>query len=443
MTTDDKMKIDERYQYLRRIQGRYRRASRKEKQQLLDEMELHTGLHRKSLIRRLGQTIRRQPRSREREATYGPEVDAVLLLLWESFDYICPERFTSELVTMAERLARHGELDLSPRLKHQLSTISVSTVRRHLPPNPLVHRRRPAPPTPNRHQQAIPAYRIPRDIAEAGHLEMDLVLHCGDSTAGEYLSTLQLIDVATGWSARRAILGRSHLVLADAFLVLFARVPFVICELHPDNGSEFLNENVLTFLHEVYPQIRCSRSRPGCPNDNRLVEQKNHTLVRHFLGDRRFDTVTQARYLNTLYAQLDDFYNFFQPVMKQIDKYWVPATEGRAAYLKRVHDTPRTPLDRWVQIYEDQEQLPEAVQGCLARRETLNPLRLRRDIYHGLDHLFAYPNAESGEVQDVFQTLAHPEAFPAAQAALQDADPVSDPAAASATVSTAPPRSSD
>ncbi len=439
MTTDN-MKIDERYQYLRRMQGRYRGASRQEKKRLLDEMELHTGLHRKSLIRRLNQEIRRKPRSREREATYGPDVDAVLRVLWESFDYICPERCTPELVTMAERLAHHGELYLTPQLKQQLSTISISTVRRHLPPNPLVHRRRKVAAPPNRHQQAIPAYRIPRDISAAGHLEMDLVWHCGGKAAGEYLSTLQIIDVATGWSARRAILGRSHVVIADAFLVLFARVPFPVCEIHPDNGSEFLNEHVLTFLKKEYPQIRCSRSRPRRPNDNRLVEQKNHTLVRYFLGDRRFDTVTQARYLNTLYAQLDHFYNFFQPVMKQIAKHWVPATEERSAYLKRSHDIPRTPLDRLVSTYKE---LPVVVQACLDRRETYNPRQLRRDIYHGLDHLFAYPNAKPGEVQDVFQTLAHPEQFPAAQAALQDADPVNKPAAASDSLTTATAKSAD
>jgi len=263
-------------------------------------------------------------------------------------------------------------------------------------------------------------------VAAAGHLELDLVLHCGSSTAGEYMSTLQMIDVATGWSGRRAILGRSHLVIEDAFLVLFGRFPFCVKEVHPDNGSEFLNEHVLTFFQELYPHMHCSRSRPHQPNDNRLVEQKNHTLVRYYLGDRRFDTVTQTRYLNTLYAQLDDFYNFFQPVMKQIDKYWVPATSSRPAYLKRVHDTPRSPLARLVETYSESE-LPAAAQACLDRRETLNPLQLRRKIHQGLDHLFAYPNALPGDVQDVFQTLAHPEHFPAAQAALQDQEPETDP----------------
>jgi hypothetical protein len=419
MATDENMPIDERYQYLRRMQPRYQQASRKEKQLLLDEMEIHTGLHRKSLIRRLNSDLRRKTRSRERKPTYGSDVDEALRVIWEAFDYICPERFTSDLMSMARCLARHHELELGPKLERQLGQISLSTVRRHLPPNPLIHRRRKPTAPPNRHQREIPAYRIERDIAEPGHFELDLVHHCGGVTEGEYVYTLQVIDVATGWSGRRAILGRSYVVVADALRQIFSHLPFPVRQIHPDNGSEFLNDHLLNFLEREYPDAFPSRSRGGQPNDNRLVEEKNHTLVRYFLGDRRFDTVKQTRYLNTLYAKLGDFYNLFQPVMKQIDKYWVPANERRPAYLKRVHDTPRTPLVRLCELYS---ALPRPVAALLDRRDAINPLQLRRTIYQGLDHLFAYPNAAPGETQNVYETLADPDFFPQAQVALQAVD---------------------
>jgi hypothetical protein len=346
-------------------------------------------------------------------------VDAALRVIWEAFDYICPERFTPHLVSMARCLARHQELQLGPQLEAQLAHISISTVRRHLPPQPLLHRRRTPTAPPNCHQRDLPAYRIDRDIAEPGHFELDLVHHCGGVTAGDYVYTLQVIDVATGWSGRRAILGRSYVVVADALRQIFSHLPFPVREIHPDNGGEFLNAHLLNFLEREYPDAYPSRSRAGQPNDNRLVEEKNHTLIRYFLGDRRLDTVQQTRYLNTLYVQLGDFYNLFQPVMKQIDKYWVPATAERPAYLKRVHDTPQTPLNRLCGFYET---LPPPVVALLDRRATLNPLQLRRTIYQGLDHLFAYPNAAPGEVQNVYETLADPDFFPEAQAALQARD---------------------
>ena len=418
MTTVEKMSIEERYQYLRRMQSRYRCATRAEKTALLDEMTTHTGLHRKALIRRLNSDLTRQPRRRERDKTYGPEVDAALAVLWEASDYVCPERLQPQLVSLAELLADHGELFLSPYLKRQLAAISFSSVRRHLPPLPLAHRRRKPAVAPNRHQQAIPAYRIPRDIAEPGHLELDLVHHCGDTATGEYVYTLQLIDVATSWSGRRAILGRSYIVVADALTYLFAQFPFSVRELHPDNGAEFLNDHLLTFLRTTFPDVLLSRSRPRHPNDNRLVEQKNHTLVRQFLGDRRFDTVTQTRYLNTLYAQMDDFYNLMQPVMHQVAKTWMPTDNG-GGYLKRTHDQALTPLQRFCILTDN----GSACRVRQVHRATLNPLQLRRTIYRGLDHLFTYPNAQPGHLQDAFQTLYDPDLFPEAQAALSSLSP--------------------
>ena len=136
MATDTAMGIEERYQYLRRMQKRYQKADRREQSALLDEMVAYTGLHRKSLIRRLRSDLTRRPRSRERGRTYGPDVDAALLKLWEATDYVCAERLQPVVVDMGKLLAQHGELRLGPQLETQLGQMSVSTIRRHLPPVP-------------------------------------------------------------------------------------------------------------------------------------------------------------------------------------------------------------------------------------------------------------------------------------------------------------------
>jgi hypothetical protein len=432
----DKMSIEERYQYLSRMQSRYQQAGRETKRQLLDEMAAYTGLHRKSLIRRLSGSLQRQPRRRERAKSYGPEVDAALAIIWETLDYICPLRLQPHLVSTGRRLAKHGELTWSPHLEAQLAKISVSSVGRHLPPRPPEQRRRqPAAPL-NRHQQAIPAYRIPRDIAAPGHFEIDLVHHCGASTQGEYVYTVQMIDVATGWSARRAILGRSYIVMADALSYLFAQLPFPVLELHPDNGSEFLNVHLLAFLEREYPATEPSRSRPGCPNDNRLVEEKNGSVVRRWLGDRRLDTVMQTRWLNTIYDQLYRYHNYFIPVLKQIDKVWMPPTAGRQGYIKRTHDTAQTPLERFGDL--DNPAYAAQYQALCQEREALNPRQLHRDIEKALAHLFAYPNAQPGQVENVYETLADPDHFPEAVAALQAVEAVDKPKCGLPTAPTAP-----
>ena len=424
MATND-MSIDERYQYLSRMQSRYQQADRKTKQQLLDEMEAYTGLHRKSLIRRLSGAVQRRPRRREREKSYTAEVDAALVIIWESLDYICPLRLQPQLVNIGRLLAKHDELTWSPHLEAQLAKISVSSIGRHLPPRPPGQRRRQPAAPPNRHQQVIPAYRIPRDIAEPGHCEIDLVHHCGARTEGEYVYTVQMVDVATGWSARRAILGRSYVVMADALRYLVAQLPFPLLELHPDNGSEFLNAHLLAFLEREYPATEPSRSRPGCPNDNRLVEEKNGSVVRRWLSDRRLDTVLQTRYLNTIYDQLYLYHNYFIPVLKQIDKVWMPPSSERQGYLKRTHDVARTPLERFGAL--DNPAYTTPYQALCQARDARNPRQLRRDIEQMLDHLFAYPNARPGEVHNVYETLADPDHFPEAVEALRAGGAVDKP----------------
>jgi len=120
-----------------------------------------------------------------------------------------------------------------------------------------------------------------------------------------------MIDVATGWSERVALLGRSYLVMQDAFERIMARLPFPVREIHPDNGSEFLNHHLLRYFGQKLKGAKLTRSRPWQKNDNRFVEQKNDTLVRAYLGHERLDTAAQTQALNALYDQMWLYYNLF------------------------------------------------------------------------------------------------------------------------------------
>ena len=132
MPEEEKMTMDERFKYLRLMKKRYLKAGRLERGRLLKEMESVTRLHRKSLIRLMSSSLERKPRQKQRGRTYGPELDHPLRVIAESHDYICAERLQPTLVQMATHLARHDELEASPRLFDQLSRISVSTLRRIL-----------------------------------------------------------------------------------------------------------------------------------------------------------------------------------------------------------------------------------------------------------------------------------------------------------------------
>jgi hypothetical protein len=403
MSTEDKMNIDERRKYLRRMKKRYVQAGRKEQGHLLDEMEAVTELHRKSLIRLMNGSLERKPRQRQRGRTYGPEVEYALSVIAESSNYICAERLTPNLVWMANHLAAHHELEVSPPLLEKLDQISIPTVQRILGRIPRDKPRLPRQgPQPTRKlTQGIPMRRIPWNEQHPGHLETDLVHHCGPRASGEYVCTVQMIDVATGWSELRAVLGRSYRVMEDAFRYMMARLPFLVLELHPDNGSEFFNHHLLRFFEDSVQGITLSRSRPYHKNDNRFVEQKNSSLVRAYLGDDRLDTVAQTMAVNQLYDKVWVYYNLLQPVMRLAEKI-VTHVEGQPARVKRRYDQARTPFDRLCETTAITQKRREQLE---ALRDRTNPRQLRQEIYDQIDYIFSLPNAVPGQTEDIYLTL--------------------------------------
>jgi hypothetical protein len=331
-------------------------------------------------------------------------VDDALRVIDESFDHICPERLAPNLVWMAQHLARHDELRATTSLLKQLESVSISTVRRRLDRIRQDQRRLPRkkPRGGRRLVRDVPMKRLSWDLVLPGHFETDLVHHCGRTASGEYLCTLQMIDVATGWSERYAVLGRGYLVMKDAFLVFLSRIPFPVKEIHPDNGSEFFNHHMVRFWDELVQGVSLSRSRPYHKNDNPRVEQKNSTLVRAYLGYDRLDTVAHVLAVNRLYDKMWIYYNLFQPVMHLVDKEIV-RKEDQAIRVRRHHDKARTPFDR---LCETGAILPAHQEQLEALRDSINPRRLRSEIYDDIDAVFNLPCAEPGSTQDVHLTLA-------------------------------------
>jgi hypothetical protein len=396
MPPDKIMSINERRTYLGIMALRYAHADKGEQTQLLDEMERVTRMHRKSIIRLLRGDLLRHPRQKQRGGIYGPALDDALRLIAESYDYPCAERLTPNLVTMAQQLARHGEIIATPALLEQLGQISTSTVGRTLhrlhQDEPALHRSISGTPSLTRD---IPMTIIPWNEQEPGHFETDLVHHCGTLLTGQYTHTLQLADVATGWSERVAMFGRSYTRMEDAFRCVQTRLPFAIRELHPDNGGEFFNHYMLAFWHSEVAAASLSRSRPYHKNDNRFVEQRNQSHVRAYLGDQRFDTLTQTLAINRLYEKLWVYDNLFQPTMRLSGKEAVIDETGTRR-IRRTYDQARPPFDRLCATAAISTQRRDD----LARlRDRTNPRRLREEIYTLIERIMDMPGAAAVAAQ--------------------------------------------
>ena len=381
------MNVDDRRKYLKRMQDRYWAADRTKKTQLLAEMEAVTSLHRKSLIRLLhGPTLERQPRTGQRGRVYLPQTEDVIRVAWESLDYVCAERLTPVLLPTAQHLARFDEVRLTSEVEAQLAEVSRATVGRLLgrftQDTPRLPRR--GPEAANRLTREIPAGRIPWQTSEPGHFEVDLVHHCGTSTVGEYVHTLQLVDVALGWSERVAVLGRGQRAMEVGFRHILERVPFPVRQLHPDNGSEFLNDHLIRFWGERIVGLKLSRSRANYRNDNRIVEQKNDTLVRAYFGNERLDGEWQCDWLNAIYDQMWVYYNLFQPVLHLVDKQVV---EGK---VKRKWDQARTPYQR---LLASEVLTAEAKTKLAGLYLATNPRRVKGELEQMRARLWERPSA--------------------------------------------------
>lgn len=387
MAETDPMTISERRKYIHKIWGRYRDSSKAEKGRYLDEAEEVTGLHRKSILRLLNGRLSRKPRSRERGKCYGPLVGDAVGLIAKSLDYPCAERLKYNLVWMAEQLHRFGELTLTDELREKLETVSVSTIKRlvRYPQHRLdkiAFRKYPSRPK-NQLYAKIPVRKIAWDLHTPGHFEVDTVHHCGDSSNGSFIYTLQLVDVATGWSEITAIYGNAFAAMKDGFDFLLARLPFPVLEFHPDNGPEFVNQLLIKYWHDLLPNASLSRSKPYQKNDNRFVEENNHSLIRAYIGNSRFDSAAQLKALRDLENLLWLYHNCFLPCMRLEDKSF--SSEGK---LIKTYDHALPPLDRLLASdLPDKAKLIELADY----RKTINPLFLRHKIDQAIAQLLALP----------------------------------------------------
>ena len=401
MSETEAMNIDERRKYIHKMWGRYRQGKKGEKGKLLDEIEAVTGMHRKAIIRLLNGRLSRMKRSRERGKEYGVEVDDTVRVIARSLDYPCAERLQPNLVWMAQHLRMHGELRIGKEVLEKLERVSVSTLKRMLKlvgrSEPKLATQQPKRPQTNSLRKQYPMSKIAWDIAEAGHFEVDLVHHSGENAIGEYIHTLQMVDIATGWSEIVAVFGRSYRVMADGFDYLLARLPFEVQEIHPDNGVEFFNQNLLRYWKEKAPDLQLSRSRPYQKNDNRFVEENNHSLIRAYIGHDRLDTQVQLKVLRQLHEKLWLYHNFFQPVMRLQEKEYVSHLQYRRKY-----DRAKTPFDR----LKEKNILKENIRLQLeALRDQTNPMTLRYQIDTLISHLLSLPPLDQDETVNVFETL--------------------------------------
>jgi hypothetical protein len=358
---------------MKTIHPRYQRASRKEKKVILDEFCQTYGCHRKHALRLLnGPEPGPEPpcRSGGRKRLYSPYVIKVLEAVWEAAHYLWSARLKAAIPIWMPWIKEH--FALTPEQERQLRHISPASIDRYLAPLKRRLRRKAYGTTKPGAllKHLIPIQTEAWDVRKPGYLEADTVAHCGSSTEGLYVSTLDTIDLDTTWCERRAILGKGEAAVVEAMTDIEEALPFSFRGLDADSGSEFINYSLLGFCQSR--QARFTRSRPYKKNDNAHIEQKNNTHVRRLFGYARFDSRAACDAMNDLYRhELRFFQNVFQPSVKLLKKV------RKGSRLTRLYDKPRTP---WQRALLSKHADPQKVKDLQRQIVGLDPFQLSEVI---------------------------------------------------------------
>lgn len=303
---------------------------------------------------------------RKKLRIYDDTVAAALRKVWQIMDYICGKRLAPMLKEVIPRLIRFHEIKIEQTVQEKLMRISPATIDRLLAPDrkklTLKGRRLTKPGTLLKNQIPIRTFAEWED-KKPGFVEIDLVGHDGGNAGGEFVQTLNVTDVCTGWTESQAVKNKAQRWVFEALKDIRERLPFPLLGIDSDNGAEFINDQLLR--HCQAERITFTRTRSYRKNDNCFVEQKNYSVVRRAVGYSRYDTPEE------IYKELRLFTNFFQPSVKLIEKTRI------GSKVTKKHDKPLTPYRR-VLAFSDISEADKKKLRVLYQK--LNPAELNRRI---------------------------------------------------------------
>jgi hypothetical protein len=228
----------------------------------------------------------------------------------------------------------------------------------------------------------VPIRNLGEQPTELGHCEIDCVAHCGGSLSGEFAWTLTVTDLLSGWTECEAVWAKDAHHICQALRLIEKRLPFTLKALYADNGTEFMNHDLVEKFAKNGREmpIKVFRSRPYKKNDQAHVEQKNYTHVRHLFGYGRIDWKPSVGHMNDIYRkEWRALQNFYLPQQKLIEK------ERIGSKIRRKMSQAETPFSRLTRLLSSAE-----VKSLATEKEPLCPFRLRHNQRVKLKKLNSY-----------------------------------------------------
>ena len=369
----------------------YARASKKDKGRVLDQVVEVTGWNRDHARQQLRGRLR-QPKGRatatiaviDRRRTkarkYSYDAVKVLQVVWATAGGSCGKYLAQGMTGWLDAMEAEGSLMVgrdrySVEVRAELEGMSAATIDRYLAPARAKDQIRGKTTTKpgSLLRNSISVRKAGDEVeAEPGFFEVDTVAHCGPTLVGEFARTVNYTDMRTGWVFTRAIRNNARVHILSVFDQFIEQVPFMVTGIDCDNGSEFINHDLIGWAGQR--QVFFTRSRPYKKNDQATIESKNNHLVRRYGFYHRYDTPAELELLNQLWPLVNDRLNFFTPTKKPTG--YTTDTVGRR---KRVYDTPTTPYHR---LLAAGVLSPAQEAELAAHKSTLKPTAIASRINH-------------------------------------------------------------
>ena len=215
------------------------------------------------------------------------------------------------------------------------------------------------------------------DVKEAGHAELDCVLHCGRTVAGTFAETLNIMDIHTHWNEQMCMLSKNSSKVVSSLHQLKQLFPFIIKSIDFDNGYEFVNWDLKYYCERH--RITYTRSRSYHKNDQAHIEERNGHRVRRLIG---YDRITQQEIVDLVNDIYQNEYrllnNFFYSTRKLISKEKVDKK------YKKVYGIAKTPYQR---VLECKGVELGVKMRLMSQYKQLNPAELNRNLVKKMKHL--------------------------------------------------------
>lgn len=183
-----------------------------------------------------------------------------------------------------------------------------------------------------------------------------------------------MTDLNTGWTENRATLSKESSEITSAVKSIEENLPFKIIGFSTDNGTEFLNETLQSYLinEKRENEIEVTRGRPYKKNDNAHVEQKNFTHVRNVFGYERIEDPDLVEMMNDIYINyLGPLKNFYTPCLNLKSK------ERIGSKIKKKYDKLKTPYQR---VLESGALTMKQQEIIIDIKSKINPFKLQNEL---------------------------------------------------------------